>query len=218
MRHMLTALVLLCLAASARADVSVSVGIAVPGAAIGIHVPAYPRLVRIPGLPVYYGPELSINLFFYDGAYWVFYAGDWYVSTWYDGPWYRVPPHEVPVIILRVPIRYYRVPPPFFYGHPAYAPPPWHKHWGREWEERHRDWKREHRPPPRHAPPPFYQREYPGERYPRELERQRELREEHYRYEPRERVIRERFGPPGERHTPPGREKREGRNRGEGRH
>lgn len=185
----------------ARADVSVSIGVAVPGVSIGIHVPAYPRLVRIPGHPVYYDPYLSLNLFFFDGVYWVFYAGNWYMSTWYDGPWYYVPPLEVPIYILRVPIRYYRVPPPFFHGHVLDAPPPWHEHWGREWAERRRDWQR-HPPPPPPAPRPLYQRQFGPERYPHDVERQRELHREHYGWE-------------RERRAPPGHEKRDKRERGQ---
>ena len=45
-------------ATSATAQVSVS---------IGINVPSYPELVRVPGYPVYYAPGLNSNFFFYDG-------------------------------------------------------------------------------------------------------------------------------------------------------
>jgi len=47
-------------ATSATAQVSVS---------IGINVPSYPELVRVPGYPVYYAPGLNSNFFFYDGSY-----------------------------------------------------------------------------------------------------------------------------------------------------
>ena len=41
--------------ASASAQVSVAIG--VPGVNIGINVPVYPQLVRVPGYPVYYAPQ-----------------------------------------------------------------------------------------------------------------------------------------------------------------
>jgi hypothetical protein len=63
---------------AAFADVQVS---------IGINVPIYPRLVVVPGYPVYYAPQLDSNYFFYDGLYWVFQDDNWYQSSWYNGPW-----------------------------------------------------------------------------------------------------------------------------------
>src|SRR5690349_2786235 len=93
---------LLCAAFTASARVNVS---------IGIHVPIYPRLVQVPSYPVYYAPELDSNYFFYDGEYWVYEDDYWYSSSWYDGPWELVEPEYVPLFILRVPVRYYRLPP-----------------------------------------------------------------------------------------------------------
>lgn len=204
MRYLLVVLSLLLLpAAAARADVSVAIG--VPGISIGINVPAYPRLVRVPGYPVYYDPRLSLNLFFYDGLYWVFQGDNWYVSSWYNGPWDMVDPYDVPVYVLRVPVRYYRHPPPYFHGWHRDAPPRWNEHWGRDWEERRRDWDRKdrHAPPP--APLPSYQKKYSGDRYPREHEQQREIRSERYRYEPREAVTKKHYEEPRERGESQGR-------------
>lgn len=190
MRYLLLVLSLLLLPASTvRADVDVSIGIRIPGVSIGINVPAYPRLVRVPGYPVYYDPGLRLNLFFYDGLYWVLHGDRWYVSSWYNGPWDLVDPYDVPVFILQVPVRYYRVPPPYFRGWRVDEPPRWGTHYGHEWQERRKDWDRHDRraaPPP--APRPSYQKKYSGERYPREAEKQRSIRTERYRYEPREAV------------------------------
>lgn len=217
MRHAILVLSLLMLPLGApRADVSVSVGIAVPGVSIGIRVPAYPRLVRVPGYPVYYDPRLDVNLFFYDGLYWVFVDDDWYVSDWYDGPWRLVPRFDVPVYLLRVPVRYYRRPPPYFQGWIVDRPPRWDERWGRDWGERRSGWDTgKHRPPPP-APLPSYQRKYSGERYPREPEEQGAIRREYYRYQPRDPAVRQHMpqargaggspdrrehgGAPGERH------------------
>jgi hypothetical protein len=179
---------------SAQAQVSIGVGIVVPGIQIGVNVPAYPELVAVPGHPVYYAPRASLNYFFFDGAYWVYQGDTWYVSSWYDGPWYVVAPDHVPLYLLRVPVRYYRLPPPHFRGWHADAPPRWGHHWGRDWERRHRGWDRwDRRSAPRAAPLPVYQRGYAGDRYPRAPEHQHSIRSEQYRYRPREAVTRARF-------------------------
>ncbi len=195
MRYLLIILPLLFLpVAATQADVSVGVGINVPGASIGINVPAYPRLARIPGYPVYYAPRLNYNFFFYDGLYWVFIGNSWYASSWYDGPWDLVEPDFVPAYLLRVPVRYYRRPPPYFHGWRPDAPPRWGEHWGPGWQQHRDGWERYERrsaPPP--APLPYYQRRYYGERYPRELERQHTIRSERYHYRPREEVTRQHF-------------------------
>jgi hypothetical protein len=193
MRNLLLLLsVLLCSATPAVAQVSVGVGIALPGLSIGINLPAYPQLARVPGYPVYYAPGLNANFFFYDGLYWVYQADNWYASSWYNGPWGLVGPQAVPVYILRVPVRYYRQPPPYFGGWGRDAPPRWGDHWGRDWEQSRGGWDRWDRksvPPP--APLPTYQRQYSGQRYPQQVEQQQALRSQHYRYQPRDEMVRQ---------------------------
>lgn len=197
MRWLLVAFSLL-LGSVTSAHAQVSVGITFPSIDIGIRVPVYPRLVQVPGYPVYYDPVASSNYFFYDGAYWVYQADSWYVSSWYDGPWQLVGPEYVPLYVLRVPVRYYRRPPPYFRGWRADAPPRWGQHWGRDWERRRHGWDRwDRRNVPRPAPLPVYQRSYAGDRYPRAPEHQHSIRSENYRYRPREGVTRERFGDRG---------------------
>lgn len=179
---------LLAAVTSATASVQIS---------IGINLPVYPQLVRVPGYPVYYAPRVAGNFFFYDGLYWVFHDDDWYVSSWYNGPWTIVTPVAVPVFILRIPVRYYREPPVYFRAWRRDAPPRWREHWGDEWGERRSGWDRRDRraaPPP--APLPTYQRQYSGDRYPREIRDQRELSSQHYRYRPREAAAREFLPPP----------------------
>lgn len=198
MRYLLVASSLLVgSVTSAHAQVSVSVGL--PAVEIGINVPVYPELVRVPGYPVYYDPRASVNYFFYDGAYWVYERDNWYASSWYNGPWQLVAPEAVPLYVLRVPVRYYRRPPPYFHGWRADAPPRWGEHWGRDWERRRGGWNRwDRRAAPRPAPLPVYQREYAGDRYPAAPERQHAIRSEQYRYRPREEVTRQHYGPPGD--------------------
>jgi hypothetical protein len=176
----------------ASAQVGVSVGISVPGVQIGINLPAYPALQPVPGYPVYYAPALLANYFFYDGLYWVYVNDSWYSSTWYNGPWYVVEPAVVPVFILRVPVRYYRVPPPYFRGWAMAAPPRWGEHWGPGWEAHHRGWDHwDRHAAPRPAPLPLYQRQYEGGRYPQPSE-QVAIRERRYTYQPRDERVRER--------------------------
>jgi len=179
---------------SAMSQVSVGVGIALPGVSIGISVPAYPEFVRVPGYPVYYAPRLPANFFFYDGLYWVYIVDTWYVSFWYNGPWRIVVPEAVPVYVLRIPVRYYRDPPGYFRGWRRDAPPRWNEHWGREWEQRRRGWDHwNRRAAPAPAPLPAYQRRYSGDRYPREEQQQQALHGQNYRYRPRDAAVRQHY-------------------------
>jgi len=186
MRRWILILLVACAAASS-ASAQLSVGVAVPGVSIGIHVPVYPELVPVPGYPVYYAPRLGANFFFYDGLYWVYQGDRWYVSSWYDGPWRLVSPYQVPSYVLLVPVRYYRVPPPYFSGWRADAPPRWGDHWGDDWRRQRAGWDRRDRiaavPV---APLPRYQRQYSGDRYPQEIERQQAIRDRNYPYRPQD--------------------------------
>jgi len=169
------------------------------GVSIGINYSTYPDFVAIPGYPVYYAPRVDSNFFFYDGLYWVFQGDNWYASSWYNGPWDYVGYYDVPAYVLRVPVRYYRQPPPYFRGWRADAPPRWGDHWGRDWERRRSGWDRwDHRAAPAPAPLPAYQRNYSGDRYPRAVEQQHTIRSEHYRYQPREPVTQQYFKPRGQ--------------------
>ncbi|BDV44657.1 hypothetical protein GURASL_35800 [Geotalea uraniireducens] len=184
-------LLLCCSAPPAQAGISIGIGL--PNLQIGINLPLFPDLVPVPGYPVYYAPRVDANYFFYDGMYWVYLDDSWYASYWYNGPWSLVDPYDVPLFILRIPVRYYRHPPPYFRGWRRDAPPRWGEHWGREWEQRHHNWDRwNRRGAPSRAPLPSYQRSYSGDRYPA-MDQQRELRRQHYRYQPRSKAVREHF-------------------------
>ena len=172
------------------------VAVGYSGVNIGIHYSTYPDLVRIPGYPVYYAPRVDSNFFFYDGLYWMFHSDNWYASSWYNGPWDYVGYYDVPAYVLRVPVRYYRQPPPYFRGWRADASPRWGDHWGRDWEQRRSGWDRWDRgSAPAPAPLPAYQRNYSGERYPRAVEQQHTIRSEYCRYQPREPVTQQYFKP-----------------------
>lgn len=195
MRYLLVALpLLLGTLAPAQAAVDIGIGIHVPGVSIGINVPVYPRLVRVPGHPVYYAPQSSENYFFHDGLYWVYRDDTWYQSAWYNGPWQSSTPELVPAYVLRVPVRYYRKPPVYFRGWVSTQPPRWGDHWGRDWALRRPGWDHwDRRERPHRAPLPSYQRAYSGDRYPQEVERQHTIRSENYRYQPREPVAKQAF-------------------------
>lgn len=182
---------LLCSVTSATAQVSIGIGL--PNVSIGINLPLYPELVPVPGYPVYYAPQMDDNYFFYDGMYWVYQDDAWYASSWYNGPWWFVEPEVVPAFILRIPVRYYRQPPVYFRGWQTNAPPRWGQHWGHGWEQRRRGWDRWKRnSAPARAPLPVYQRQYSGDRYPR-VEQQHAIRNQSYRYQPRDKMVRQHY-------------------------
>jgi hypothetical protein len=181
-----------CSVTSATAQVSIGIGIGLPNVSIGINLPLFPELVPVPGYPVYYAPQVNANYFFYDGMYWVYQDDYWYASSWYNGPWALVQPEVVPLFILRIPVRYYRQPPVYFRGWRSDASPRWGDHWGHQWEQRRSGWDRWNRgSAQRPAPLPIYQRQYSGDRYPRQVEQQQTLRRQQYRYQPRDTVVRQ---------------------------
>ncbi len=186
-------LLLLLLYAGPPATAQISIGIGVPSLDIGIHFPALPSLTIVPGTPVYYAPSVDTNFFFYDGMYWVYKDDNWYASSWYNGPWAAVDPTIVPDSLLRVPVRYYRRPPPYFRGWAESAPPRWGEHWGQNWEEKHHGWEQSApAPQPRAAPVPTYQRQYTGKRYPAP-QQQPVLHSQNYKYQPREPVVQQHY-------------------------
>ena len=179
--------------APAHSQLSVGIGIGMPGISIGINLPLYPELVPVPGYPVYYAPRLNTNYFFYDGMYWVYQGDNWYASSWYNGPWGLVGPEVVPLYVLRIPVRYYRAPPGYFRGWQGDAPPRWNEHWGNEWQQRRSGWERWDRGTvPAPAPLPVYQRQFTGNRYP-QIEQQRTIHSQNYRYQPQNAVVREHY-------------------------
>ena len=104
----------------------------------------------------------------------------------------------VPSFVLRIPVRYYREPPAYFRGWSANAPPHWSEHWGRNWEAGRSGWDQwDRRAVPRAAPPPVYQRQYSGGRYPRTGEQQYAIRSANYHYQPRDAVTRQNDQPQG---------------------
>ncbi len=114
-------------------------------AQVSINIEVEPRLVPVPGAPVYYAPELLHNVFRLEGRYYLFSEGVWYVAPTYRGPWAFVPLVSVPLPLLSVPVDYYRAP---LYGWRRGGPPPWARH-REEYREREararREWEHERR-------------------------------------------------------------------------
>jgi hypothetical protein len=134
MYGLILALLAFVLVAPAHAQVHVD---------IGIHLPAPPQLVIVPQVPqVRYVPAPAApgNLFFYNGQYWAFSGGGWYVGSGYNGPWLVVGPQFVPRPVLLVPVQYYHVPPGHWKQWERKNPPHWQEDWGREWADK-RGWK-----------------------------------------------------------------------------
>jgi hypothetical protein len=133
-RLMLAAILATAVAAPAWAQVSVN---------IGINLPGPPPLAVIPNTIVYYAPQAPANVFFYGHQYWVYQPTGWYVGPSWNGPWAVVQPVYVPAPILKVPVRYYRVPPGQWKKWQREAPPQWDAHYGREWREaaQEREWR-----------------------------------------------------------------------------
>jgi hypothetical protein len=178
---------LLCAAVPAHAQVSV--GIQSHGVSIGFNVSAYPRMVAIPGYPVYYDPRMTSNYFFYDGLYWVYQDNNWYSSGWYDGPWDQIGPQYVPAFVLRVPVRYYGQRPAYFGGWSVDVAPHWGEYWGNDWQQQRRGWDSWDRHSVYQAAPlPAYQAQYSGSHYPRAVDQQYSIQSTNYRYQPREAV------------------------------
>ena len=164
---------------------------------IGINLPVFPRLVIVPGYPVYYAPSVHANYFFYDGLYWVFNVEDgyWYSSSWYNGPWVFVDPVYVPRPLLVVPYRYYMVRPVYWRGWDYNLPPRWGQQWGPKWESNRRGWDRWDRSRAYVAAPlPVYQKKYERDRYPAPS-RQVIIHNEQYHYHPQDVRVRQQQQP-----------------------
>lgn len=97
----------LFLPAKSNAEVNVSITVPLPGLVIS----APPAMVVIPGTYVYYPPDVTADVFFYQGYWYRPYRGRWYAARGYNGPWKFMAINRVPRPLLRVPPSYRRIPP-----------------------------------------------------------------------------------------------------------
>jgi hypothetical protein len=91
----------------AAAQVSINVNVGPPP----VIFAAPPRVVVIPQTPVYYAPDTTYNVFFYDGRYYSYHNGAWFLATSHAGPWAFVPVEHVPRPVVLVPARFFKIPP-----------------------------------------------------------------------------------------------------------
>ncbi len=116
-----------------------------------------PRLVRVPGHPVYVAPEFAGNAFYRDGGYWLLPAdGQWRHSPQFDGPWHTIDPDHVPLALLRLPRSAFHAPPACLGAGEPFRPPRWDLIWGTAWALRHPGWAQRdgpHDEPPTPRPP-----------------------------------------------------------------
>ena len=92
-----------------------------------------PAVVLIPGTPVYYAPDVGIDLFFYSGRWYRKHNGYWYRATYYNGPWAYMSAQRVPTVLVHLPPDYYNVLP----GHQRIPYGQLKKHWKKWDKERH---------------------------------------------------------------------------------
>src|SRR5215468_12300741 len=58
------------------------------GVDLGIHFgSSAPDFMPVPSSPVLYAPAVGVNLFSYDGLFYVFKGGAWYAGPAHEGPW-----------------------------------------------------------------------------------------------------------------------------------
>ncbi len=84
------------------ADFSIGVNINPPP----IVINGQPEMAVIPGTYVYFDPDLSVDLFFYDGYWYRPYEGYWYRSAGYSGPWVFIDQGSVPDVFFSLPSDY----------------------------------------------------------------------------------------------------------------
>ena len=179
---------------------------------IDVDLPSFPEMQPIPDSPVYWAPNVDSNYFFYDGLFWDFHHDLWHWSAWYNGPWMVADPVYVPTYVLWVPIVYYRKPPHYFRAWHPNRPPRWGERWGSEWQARHNQVFSGPAHPMARAPLPTYQAQFQRGNYPRAPQQQVTIQNQHYRYQPRETVVRQHYqargivvtpSPPQRGHSPP---------------
>ena len=156
--------VVLGISSRGMAELSVNIGVSLPGPApVAVappppvyEIPAPPEVVPVPGTYVYYAPGLSVDILFYHGAWYRPFGGRWYRARFYNGPWVFLPPPRVPQELVMLPPNYRHT----WYGHARVPYGELKRNWARwererywegrpEWRDRdrgrHEDWDREHR-------------------------------------------------------------------------
>ena len=97
--------------AGAGVRVDINIGVPFPAPPPQIVVAAPPRLVVVPGSPVYYAPALPVDVFVYGGQYYRHHHDAWFSAPGYRGPWRPVAFGRVPRHVMAVPAHYDKIPP-----------------------------------------------------------------------------------------------------------
>lgn len=119
----------------ASAEVNVNIGVFAPPPPLVVAGP--PAMAVAPGPAyVYYAPEVSAGLLFYQGYWWRPHEGHWFRAHSYKGPWRYIDNDHTPTPILRLPADYRKVPP----GHYRVTHGQMKKQW-KNWEKK-RHWDR----------------------------------------------------------------------------
>lgn len=92
----------------ARADVNAGVNVARPPVLV---IAAPPRLVAVPGSPVFYSPTANDTLFAYGGGYYTVHGGTWFFAASPGSAWNIIATDRVPRPVLAVPATYYKISP-----------------------------------------------------------------------------------------------------------
>jgi hypothetical protein len=87
-------------------DVNVRVGVAPPPVVL-----APPPLVVVPGSRVHNVPSADFNLFVYQGRYYSFHNGAWFVAAGHRAPWTVISIETLPAPVRAVPVSSYKVAP-----------------------------------------------------------------------------------------------------------
>jgi hypothetical protein len=116
---------------SSTAEVNVSIGIPLPG----LVIPAPPVMAVIPGTYVYYPPEVSGDIFFYQGHWYRPNHEGWVIANGYNGPWRSVSVGREPRALIGIPHGYRDM----HQRHDRIAHDDMRKNWRRWQHERHWD-------------------------------------------------------------------------------
>ncbi|WAC07473.1 MAG: hypothetical protein OS130_14830 [Thermodesulfobacteriota bacterium] len=103
-------------------DVDVHIGIGVSVLPM-VMMPAPPAVVLIPNTPVYYAPDMGMDMFFYSGYWYRRHHNYWFRAAYYNGPWMYMSPRRVPAVVMNAP--YHKIPP----GHMKIPYGQLKKHW-----------------------------------------------------------------------------------------
>lgn len=117
----------------ATAEVYVNINLGPPP----IVVAEPPALVMVPGLQVFFVPQLEFDVFFHADYWWSPRGNTWYRSRAYNGPWDIVEHRHIPAAVFQVPHDYrgrYMKEKHIPYGQ-------WKKQWKNQEKNEKREWK-----------------------------------------------------------------------------